>query len=865
MDSEFMDEPAMHEPIQPQQPLVDNSLAPITSLGRPVRSNRGKLPTRFRDILPEGPAPLPLSSPPTSDTEPLSEELPQPEPPSVPTPKKVRTEPNSFGLLREFLEGIPAKDPEDGVELEELSADGPPVTPVCNPTPQLLSDFGPYPNKSAYLLGNWYWTSGAQKSKADLKRLVKDVIGNPDFNRADLPGVNWDKIDQELGSSDPASFFGEQLGWKKASVPISIPFPQKDLLPKNFVVEGLMYKSLTQLIRSVCESEASAKFQWTPYRHIWKPPFPGEAEEVVHGEVYTSPSFHNAHTKKHYVVNSKAVNRVLQEESWVPTSNAFSDFCNNVFKLFVPDFLHEWESGVWKAILTHLIRLLHSVKGEKIGEFNARFCQVPVFGQDTIRRFHMNVGELRQFAARDYEDVLQCIIPVFEGLLPDPHNHLAMDLLFLTAYLHGLRKLWMHTDSTLSIMDKVTVEFGKSLRKFVKATEETFHTVELPKEKAVRLRRQANKAKKAASSTTARTPAETNTAADNSDSSTPPAKKEFNLNTYKLHSLGDYATTIHYIGTNLIGQARTNLPPNWRDFVTRLKDHLLQRLRKNGNTQDETPFTNTDRQSIVFQNDRIYIHRTMHINFTTYDVRQAYDNINPKTDRCDVMVLAKEDDDNVASHPFWYARVIGIYHVNVVELDDSGVIPPVRRVDFLHVRWFGRDLDWWSGWKAKRLDRIGFIPESDEDAFGFLDPADVIRGCHLIPAYAEGRTRMLLRYSLISQGDEQDDWERFYVNRFVDRDMIMQYIGRGVGHLGAQLVASPPPLALAFPEEVEGEDEDDGDPMTEEVADVGQGSDSSSSEGEGDSESEGDSDSDGEGESDSGGDSNSEPPMIVLT
>ncbi|KDQ61191.1 hypothetical protein JAAARDRAFT_55886 [Jaapia argillacea MUCL 33604] len=75
--------------------------------------------------------------------------------------------------------------------------------------------------------------------------------------------------------------------------------------------------------------------------------------------------------EKRYVVNSKAVNRVLQSESWVPTENAFLDFCDNLFKLLVPDFLHEWESGVWKAILTHLIQLLYSLKEDKVGKFNA--------------------------------------------------------------------------------------------------------------------------------------------------------------------------------------------------------------------------------------------------------------------------------------------------------------------------------------------------------------------------------------------------------------------------------------------------------------------------------------------------------------
>jgi len=31
--------------------------------------------------------------------------------------------------------------------------------------------------------------------------------------------------------------------------------------------------------------------------------------------------------------------------------------------------------------------------------------------------------------------------------------------------------------------------------------------------------------------------------------------------------------------------------------------------------------------------------------------------------------------------------------------------------------------------------------------------------------------------------DEQDDWVNFYVNIFLDRDMLMRHFGYGVGHM----------------------------------------------------------------------------------
>lgn len=41
--------------------------------------------------------------------------------------------------------------------------------------------------------------------------------------------------------------------------------------------------------------------------------------------------------------------------------------------MFVPDLLHEFELGVWKAVFTHLMRVLYAVGGDKIQELNRRY------------------------------------------------------------------------------------------------------------------------------------------------------------------------------------------------------------------------------------------------------------------------------------------------------------------------------------------------------------------------------------------------------------------------------------------------------------------------------------------------------------
>ncbi|KAF8233683.1 hypothetical protein L208DRAFT_1555178, partial [Tricholoma matsutake] len=66
-------------------------------------------------------------------------------------------------------------------------------------------------------------------------------------------------------------------------------------------------------------------------------------------------------------------------------------------------------------------------------------------------------------AARDFEDLLQNMIPLAEGLLPEPYNCKLMTLLFHLAEWHALAKLRMYTKHTLNQLDQATVAIGHEL------------------------------------------------------------------------------------------------------------------------------------------------------------------------------------------------------------------------------------------------------------------------------------------------------------------------------------------------------------------------------------------------------------------
>lgn len=129
------------------------------------------------------------------------------------------------------------------------------------------------------------------------------------------------------------------------------------------------------------------------------------------------------------------------------------------------------------------------------------------------------------------------------------------------------------------------------------------------------------------------------------------------------------------------------------------------------------------------------------------------------------MVLAHEDDTNDATnpHPYWYGQIIGVFHIFVKHMGPASKTTDFQRFDFLWVRWFGRDLSYRLGFKAKCLPRIGFV--NSEDAFGFVDPQEIIRGVHLIPAFAHSKTGDILGRSIARQPMEKDmDWVYYYVN-----------------------------------------------------------------------------------------------------
>src|SRR5262245_4875919 len=94
-----------------------------------------------------------------------------------------------------------------------------------------------------------------------------------------------------------------------------------------------------------------------------------------------------------------------------------------MYSMMLPDLMHEFETGAWRYVFIHLLRILESVDKSLLVELDRRcdcsslsicyltddyrYRQVASFGRDTIRRFSTNCSEMKKMTAHDFEDLLQ--------------------------------------------------------------------------------------------------------------------------------------------------------------------------------------------------------------------------------------------------------------------------------------------------------------------------------------------------------------------------------------------------------------------------------------------------------------------------
>lgn len=194
-----------------------------------------------------------------------------------------------------------------------------------------------------------------------------------------------------------------------------------------------------------------------------------------------------------------------------------------------------------------------------------------------------------------------------------------------------------------------------------------------------------------------------------------------------------------------------------------LRQHLASRLLD----EPADGFTDIQLDAIDLQHDRIYRHKVLHINYTTYNMRRDQDTINPRT-HPDILLLALNTGADSDPHPYWYACVIDIFHAQV-RYTGPGATRRTHQwqcIEFLWVRWFELDPQYEWGFQARRQPRLRFVNTTDACLvpFGFVDPNDVIRAAYIMPMFAYGQTSDILIPSSVARrsSDDDEDYEYYY-------------------------------------------------------------------------------------------------------
>lgn len=208
--------------------------------------------------------------------------------------------------------------------------------------------------------------------------------------------------------------------------------------------------------------------------------------------------------------------------------------------------------------------------------------------------------------------------------------------------------------------------------------------------------------------------------------------------------------------------------------MPKLIEHLLPRIKEElcserGSNLEYSWNFDAGGDRLLFKDDRLYRHRIFRVNYTTYDIQRAQDVIHPDTSHRDIMVLNAKPNSIEAGN-FSYARVLAIYHIDVIYCNANGAyqIHRPRRMEFLWVRWFQvtQAASASSAWDTLRLEQLAFPTVNSDDAFGFVNPADVLRGCHILPRGALGKVHKD-GCGISHCAQDAEDWKGYYVNRCV--------------------------------------------------------------------------------------------------
>lgn len=213
---------------------------------------------------------------------------------------------NIFGIVRTYrlLRGSSLTHDPDGVcTLMDLTDSASKPT-VGQPNLPSTSQFGPFPNKSAFSLADWYWNS-SRKSFKDFQQLIT-LFKQRDFRLSDTLSLDWRAAFRALGANredvpDDEGGWIHDDGWKTTAITIDVPLHHRTRNPgyDTYTAGSFHHRSIVSVIKErISNPKDNPLFHYQPYQATWKPNDMDATPELeLHGELYCSRAFRDANEK----------------------------------------------------------------------------------------------------------------------------------------------------------------------------------------------------------------------------------------------------------------------------------------------------------------------------------------------------------------------------------------------------------------------------------------------------------------------------------------------------------------------------------------------------------------------------------------
>ncbi|TEB19263.1 hypothetical protein FA13DRAFT_1719017 [Coprinellus micaceus] len=528
--------------------------------------------------------------------------------------------------------------------------------------------------------------------------------------------------------------------------------------------------------------------------------------------------------QKGYAVDSKTeIEAELQPHGLVPVHTAFasklSEFNFDVLSVLVVDILHEFEIGVWKRLYTHLLRLLEAFSSQMsvslVAELDSRLMELlfvcaqwhalaklrlhndftlalldyttthlgakmRIFDRDTCTK--VPTKELQKEAearARKTARDRKSGATMSTSRRPAALNVFTIKFHYLGDYTSVIRKLGT-TDSYSTQTGELYHREPKSWypRTDRKNYEQQLSQIERRKARLARIR----------SETETPVPATPILGTQHGtmlfEADHQPADDTLYLR-YTIGSNQNRSLSLNCLGRKSIGEEHCD------DY---LPVRILAIITSAPSPEDSSSTKGVHQWiHILIRDNRLFSHKLLKINYTTYDVRRDQDVLHVETPQSNAMFLNDRYsvETRPAEHPYIYGKLLGVFHADVSftgTLPDGVQSREFRRIDFAWVHWY----EFIGSKNLFSLDRVAPYPLDSDMALDFVDPCDILRGVHLVPHFAFGKADGPAPISDLVHSHHE--WKAYYINRFADRDLFMRYQpGMSVGHAYMHTKAFPGP------------------------------------------------------------------------